>query len=100
MDKQYASNQAAMNTYPGEAKLQTTQPALGRLYEAMTAMSEAVSMARTTADQLCGSQPESIGKDAAEKSGSYFGQIEDIAANFRSHAERIISDMQRIQNRL
>jgi hypothetical protein len=96
----YASSLAPAGRSYSTADAPVRQPALSSLYEAMKYMSEAVSMTRNTADQLCGSQPESIGKDAADKSGSYFGQLEDIAANFRSQAERIIGDMQRIQNRL
>lgn len=76
------------------------QPAINGLYEAMKAMREAAAQARNMADALCGSQPESVNGDAAAQSASLFGQIEDVSGELRTMANRVISDMQRIQNRL
>lgn len=101
MEKQYLSNQAGMNNYyAGEVPAQPAQPALGSLYEAVKHLNETALLARNTVDRLCGSQPEAIGKDASPNSSSYFGQLEDLAADIRSLAGRIASDMTRVQNRL
>lgn len=97
MDKQYAGT-AAGNYYPGEAAVK--QSPIGSLYEAMNYLRESTAMARNTADQLCGGQPEAIGKDQSPKNGSHFGQIEDIAEEVRNLAARVSGDMQRIQSRL
>jgi hypothetical protein len=88
--------------YPlgGEAASQVKPTPMANLYEALKRLTEAGLMARATADQLCGSQPEAVGKEPASQAASFFGQIDDIAEAVNAHASRIMGDMQRIHNRL
>ncbi|TPM25699.1 hypothetical protein [Mesorhizobium sp. B2-3-4] len=78
----------------------TRQVPLANLYEALKNLNEAAATTRNMADQLCGSQPEAVGKEAAPQSASVFGQIDDVAEAVNAHASRIMGDMQRIQSRL
>lgn len=78
MDKHYAGISNALGFQQAGENAPRQQPMVS-LYEAMNYLRESAAMARNTADQLCGSQPEAIGKEAPPKGGSYFSQIEDVA---------------------